>query len=376
MTVQAPATAATAVTRNPDLSGFQCLKCEALLPVDDYPSGCPACWQRGAASNVVAVYADKAAVRLPYLQLPRLGEGNTRLLACPPDLVGRDNVYLKCEFDNPTGSHKDRCSAFSVARALERGDHTVIAASSGNAGISLAAYARNAGLACEIAVTDSIAPVYRDELQRLGATSLSFAEARARWDWMAERAQDDGVYAATNYCVPAVGSSPFGIEGYKLIAHEIYTQLGKAMPSAVAVPHCRGDVLSGIFYGFREVTEEAQAVPQILPVDPFARTERILSGELDYRDMCPGDAALLPAVGGETTTWQSVNTAQQSRAGATTVSGDEAEAMRLKMLEFGFDLERSAVMSVVALKRLVESGTADADRPMVALLTGVGRPGI
>jgi len=63
-----------------------------------------------------------------------LGEGKTPLIKSRRlnKGISLDNLMLKAEFMNPTGSLKDRCSPVSIARALEVGASGVCMVSSGN----------------------------------------------------------------------------------------------------------------------------------------------------------------------------------------------------------------------------------------------------
>jgi len=82
------------------------------------------------------------AIPLPVLAPVTLGEGATPCLDAA-DLAQAEGVgqlWLKCEGANPTGSHKDRMAAQLVSRAALSGATRVAAASSGNAGVSIAAY--------------------------------------------------------------------------------------------------------------------------------------------------------------------------------------------------------------------------------------------
>src|SRR5947209_7643039 len=74
-----------------------------------------------------------------------LGEGNTPLLPIP---TSQGTLYLKNESVNPTWSHKDRAMTVAVTVARSLGFHTVVGASTGNAGAALAAYAARAGMRC------------------------------------------------------------------------------------------------------------------------------------------------------------------------------------------------------------------------------------
>lgn len=96
--------------------------------------------------------------RHPYRTFPTLGEGGTPLVSLPilAERLQVQGLWVKNEGQNPTGSHKDRLSPLVVARALELGRTTVVAASSGNQGVSLALYAAAAGLECEIVTTHNM----------------------------------------------------------------------------------------------------------------------------------------------------------------------------------------------------------------------------
>ncbi|MGX5915050.1 cysteine synthase A [Aliidiomarina sp. Khilg15.8] len=77
--------------------------------------------------------------------------GQTDLLRVPSlsRLSGSD-IFLKCEFQNPGGSIKDRAALQMVEDAMERGDlkpgMTIVEGTAGNTGIGLAVVAKSLGL--------------------------------------------------------------------------------------------------------------------------------------------------------------------------------------------------------------------------------------
>lgn len=147
---------------NSRITGMICPRCQKRYPVGDYFFGCPACLERGASSNLTLVYEGKAQIQkdatgwhryrdfLPYDDTVSLGEGFTPVRTFPrlAKELGFRKLYTKHEFQNPTGSHKDRMNPFITARAREAGYSTVTCASSGNEAASLAAYAAAEGLNC------------------------------------------------------------------------------------------------------------------------------------------------------------------------------------------------------------------------------------
>src|SRR6266404_9926168 len=81
-----------------------------------------------------------------------LGEGDTPLVRAPAleRETGIDEVWLKVEGSNPTGSFKDRGMVLAIAKAMEDGAHAVLCASTGNTAASAAAYAARGGLRCAV----------------------------------------------------------------------------------------------------------------------------------------------------------------------------------------------------------------------------------
>jgi threonine synthase len=193
-------------------------------------------------------------------------------------------LFLKNEGSNPTGSHKDRMSCQAVARALAIGAKAVIAASSGNAGVSLATYAAASGLPCEIVATADCSPAYRRAMQMAGAQVVATHDSLERWRYMRQRVRDDGFFPVTNYLLPPVGSNPFGVEGYKTIAFEIFEQLNNTSPDSILVPTDRADLAWGVYCGFSDLASAGliSKIPRIFAVEPFARISAALEGA-DYR---------------------------------------------------------------------------------------------
>ncbi|MFI6040932.1 pyridoxal-phosphate dependent enzyme [Nocardia sp. NPDC051321] len=114
-----------------------------------------------------------------------------------------------------------------------------------------------------------------------------------------------------------VGCSPFGIEYFKGIAHEIVTMHGR-MPDAMVIPSSRGDLAHGIYRGF---TESGRGMPRLYLVEPFPRLHAVLEQGADLRTTFGGETQLLPSIAGDTTTRQSVVAAAGSDGGAVVVSG-------------------------------------------------------
>jgi threonine synthase len=370
---------------NPRLRGFACLRCGEPQPIADYSEGCPACLARGYPASVVPRFDSlpplaeagtgrglrRFAERLPYRRFPSLGEGDTPLLPLGrlAAELGLDALHLKYEGANPSGSHKDRMSAQFVARALDIGAPGVVAASSGNAGLSLAVYAAAAGISCLVVMTEGTGTAYREALERAGARVHTEPDSLARWRHVAELVRREGWLSATNYLDPPVGSHPFGVDGYKTLGYEL-AENPAAAADVVIVPTARGDVLWGLHLGLAEQLGEGliDRLPRLVAVEPFPRLSRVLAGE-DYRAKFAGSSPLA-AINGATVTYQAVTALARSKGTAIEVDPQQAWRDQARLAADDVRLELSSAAALSALRLLL----ANADFPIRrAVLIGTAK---
>lgn len=364
-----------AVRRNPRLAGFIALDGGARYPVVDLHAGCPASRARGTPTSVVARYdgaprwsspAGRGLARfgpwLPYLAFPTLGEGDTPLVELPRTAASLDlaAVWVKRESANPTGSHKDRMSPLVVARALEIAAPGVVVASSGNAAISVAAYAAAAGLRCRVVTTAAMPATYRLFLARAGAEIVEAPDSLARWPIAAAAVAEEGWLPATNHALPPVGSNPFGVEGYRSIAYELFEQTRGTL-DAVFVPTARGDLIAGIAYGFADLVASGllPASPRLFAVEPFPRVASVLARQVCVTAQFPGTTAQF-STAGTTTTDQAVRAVRGTGGGAVVIGDREAEAAQCAAARQGMDLELCAAAAVAALDAARANGSLEA----------------
>lgn len=362
-------------TINPRLTGFQCIQCDQRLPVADYPEGCPACLAAGRPSSVAATYQDlpslpapeagrgmrRFADRLAYPDFVTLGEGDTPLVALPrlAAELGLDSLRIKLESANPTGSHKDRMSAQFVTRARARAAPAVIAASSGNGGASVAAYAAAAGLACTIVTTVETSPVWRRAIAMTGAHLHVVDTSMERWAVVRDKVRNEGYATATNYLDPPVGSDPFAVDAYKTVGYELAEAEDIAAVDAILVPTARGDLLWGIHTGLAETVamQRLARAPQLVSVEPFPRLAEVQAGAA-VTGHFPGKSALV-SINGATVTYQSWAALERSGGLAVAVEPAEVIADQRLLAASGLYLELSSVASLTALRELKRRGRND-----------------
>ena len=240
-------------------------------------SGCPACLKQCRTRPLELKYSGVALAPgqkrqglwrweslLPPIQQQHrftLGEGATPLLDLHADRSGRVRLLLKNETCNPTWSWKDRPNAVSVSAASQYGFERVAASSTGNHGNSVAAYAASAGLSSVI-LCEPDTPLFQLALmQGYGARVVRGGRTSAI---LSRLVKDHRYFPCTILCPRAGYTNPFGVEGFKTIAFEIFEELGRA-PDRIYVASGSGDGTYGIWKGFRELVEHggAKMTPRI-----------------------------------------------------------------------------------------------------------------
>jgi threonine synthase len=357
--------------RDPQLTGFACLRCDAHYPLALVHTGCIKCASLGARISLRANYRKQLGVSryIPYTQGVSLGEGNTPLTESNAlaQTVGVAYLHIKDESHNPTGSHKDRMSAIGITQALDFGAHTVVLASSGNAAVSAAHYAQATGLSCEVATFKGMPAAYEKQLDNYAAKRFAFADNESRWAFVAQRARQPGYFALTNYHLPALGSAPLAIEGYKAIAYECYAS--SCVPEHIMVPTARGDLAWGVYAGFADLLEAKQidVLPKVWIVEPFARLSLVLGGS-DLHGNYVGSTAQFSTAGG-TVTYLQWQAATASGGGAVVVPDDLARQARQLLAKQGYSAELCAGAGLAAAQQLRQNQKIAAHESVLLILT-------
>lgn len=175
-------------------------------------------------------------------------------------------MHVKDESRNPTWSHKDRLNRVTVSAALTEGAPGVVVASSGNHGAS-AAYAARAGLPAIVLASANSPAAVRSFVRAYGAAVFSVPIER-RWPLLREIVDRLRYHPVSNQTVTHTGH-PYGPEGYKTIAYELFVQLGRA-PAAVFAPTGYAELLYGIWKGFSELRRlgVAETAPRMFSCEP------------------------------------------------------------------------------------------------------------
>ena len=162
-----------------------------------------------------------------------------------------------------------------------RGFDTIAVASTGNAAVSVAAYAAAAELRCVVLGKEGgmVSSDVERSLQAMGAEVRLTTSWRDRWTELELGVREQDWYPVSNYHTPPVSSQPIGVRAYRTIAYEIAEQfayeiaeqLEWSVPDWVVVPVSRGDALCAMVAGFDELRRLGWTshVPRMLAVVRF-----------------------------------------------------------------------------------------------------------
>ncbi len=182
--------------------------------------------------------------------LPNLRVGNTPLYKI--DKLSNSklpfNLFFKDDSQNPTYSFKDRASAIVSAYAKENGINTIVAASTGNAGSSLAGICAAQGQKAIILVPESAPLAKLTQILMYGAKLIpvkgTYDDA---FDLSIAATKEFGWYNRNT------AYNPLTIEGKKTVSFELFEQLNFKTPDRIFVPVGDGVIISGIYKGFEDL---------------------------------------------------------------------------------------------------------------------------
>jgi len=294
-----------------------------------------------------------------------LGEGDTPLVraAALERETGIDEIWLKVEGANPTGSFKDRGMVVAVAKAMEGGAHAVLCASTGNTAASAAAYAARGGLHCAV-----ILPAGHVALGKLSQAIAFGAKV------VAVRGSFDDALALSREIASAGGATlvnsvnPHRIEGQKTAAFEVCEALGDA-PEWLCIPVGNAGNITAYWKGFTEAREAKMAKrrPQMHGFQA-AGAAPIVNGEVVADPQTVATAIRI----GNPASWNGAVRARDESGGSiTAVTDDEIlDAYSFLARCEGVFCEPASAAAVAGLRKLARGGTKP--RQVVCVLTGNG----
>ncbi|MBC7927162.1 MAG: threonine synthase [Bryobacteraceae bacterium] len=179
-----------------------------------------------------------------------LGEGWTPMLRARAlgAALGADDLWIKDEGLNPTGSFKARGLSCAVTMCKELGIRKVAIPSAGNAGGALATYAAAAGIEAHVFMPQDVPHSNFVECGAVGAhVTLVDGLISDCGRIVAERKATEGWFEVSTL------KEPYRIEGKKTMGYEVAEQFGWELPDAILYPAGGGVGLIGMWKAFDEM---------------------------------------------------------------------------------------------------------------------------
>jgi len=253
---------------------YECSDCGKQIPAGEIIYLCPDCNAKQLSDQpplgvLKVIYKYETLSELSFRELeennflhllpvnneksfPNLRVGQTPLYEIN-SLDGKTNdfnLYLKDDSQNPTFSFKDRASSVVSAFAKENGIETIVAASTGNAGSSLAGICAAQGQKAVIIVPSTAPKAKLTQIMMYGATLVPVAGNYDKaFDLSIEATKRFGWYNRNT------AFNPFTIEGKKTVSFELFSQVKEQIPDFIFVPVGDGVIISGVYKGFEDLLQ-------------------------------------------------------------------------------------------------------------------------
>lgn len=308
----------------------------------------------------------------PFFAAPRAGER-----------LGLRHVWIKDDGALPTGSLKDRASCIVASRARAIGADKIITASTGNAGVAIAAMGNAAGIDTVVLVPETAPAGKVAQLQVFGAELYKVAGSY------------DDAFALSRQAALELGwycrntaMNPFTVEGKKTVSFEICEQLTRAVgpstsapwraPDRIYVSVGDGNIITGVHKGLKDLEALGwiDAMPAIVGVQAEGSAAIANAFAAGATDVSPVKAhsvadsivADRPADGR-----RAVLAAQQTGGDYVVVRDD---AILAAIAALGCDAsvfaEPAAAAAYAGLLQHAADGAIDPDSHVVVLVTGNG----
>jgi threonine synthase len=184
-----------------------------------------------------------------------LGEGMTPLLSARRTgaRIGANDLLIKDEGLNPTGSFKARGLSCAISMCVELGVKVLAIPSAGNAASALSAYAAAAGLEAHIYMPADVPQANFIECKAYGAhVTLVDGLISDCGRIVGERCKETAGTPDAWFDISTL-KEPYRIEGKKTMGYEVAEQLGWTLPDAILYPAGGGVGMIGMWKAFAEM---------------------------------------------------------------------------------------------------------------------------
>jgi threonine synthase len=292
-----------------------------------------------------------------------------------------DNLWLKDDGLNPTGSLKDRASAVVVAIAKELGVKIITTASSGNAGAALAGLSASAHVPTVVFVPYTAPEAKIAQLSIYGArVFLVHGTYDQAFELCLAASKEFGWYSRNT------GYNPYTAEGKKTASIEICEQLalqngdrkGWRAPDRIFVSVGDGNIITGLWKGLRDLLALGwiEKMPKLMGVQAEGSAACYNAWKAGSEDITPVEAHTIAdsiSVGLPRDGTRAVRAVRETRGAYITVTDEEIlDAMRKLARGEGVFAEPAGATGYAGLVKTVRQDVVDPDEEIVVVITGNG----
>jgi threonine synthase len=310
------------------------------------------------------------------LKISKLTPNVLQRLALPTDQYleynfNNSKIWLMDETRNSTFSYKDRASSLIALKAMELGIDEIAAASTGNAGSSLAGICARLGLKSHIFVPKNIPDAKRIQIQSFGANIyIVDGDYDNAFDLCLEISDKRKWYNRNT------AYNPLTIEGKKSAAFDIFIYTQGEMPDNIFVPVGDGVIISGIFKGLNELLKLGwiKKLPRLIAVQ--AKGSDALVRYIEQNSFTYKSANTIAdsiSAGAPRNLFMAAKAVKESNGLAITVTDYEILTAQKELANsFGILSEPSSASVFAAYKNLIADNKISPKENNLLLITGNG----
>ncbi len=284
--------------------------------------------------------------------------------------AGLEQLFLKHEGENPTGSFKDRGMTVGVTMASLLGARAVACASTGNTSASLASYAAQAGMQGVVFLpAGNVSAGKLAQSLAYGATTIQIDGDFDDAMHLVEQVCDEqGIYLLNSL-------NPYRVEGQKSIGFEILQQLNWQAPDWLVLPAGNLGNTSAIGKAFRQAYQLALishmprfASIQAAGANPFYRS---FQQGFATREMVQARTiATAIKIGDPVSFTRARRVIEESNGLVEEVTDAEILAAKTIIDRSGLGCEPASAATLAGIHKLVERGVMKRHERVVGVLTG------
>jgi threonine synthase len=299
-------------------------------------------------------------------------EGNTNLYERErvAEYTGINEIYMKHEGENPSGSFKDRGMTVGVSIALSVGATKVACASTGNTSASMAAYASQAGLQGIVFIPEGM--IAYGKLAQALAYGSKVVQIKGNFDDAMDLIKN-GARNLGFYILNSI--NPWRIEGQKSIIFEMLQQLRWKPPDWIIVPAGNLGNTSAFGKALRELKSLGliDKMPKIAAIqaegaNPFYKLWK--SEEEELIPMKPETIATAIKIGNPVSWEKALRSIVETKGTVEQVTDNEIMDAKAVIDKSGIGCEPASAAAIAGAKRLREKDVISKDETIVCVLTG------